>query len=115
MLNLENENTVKVPLRVDAGGAVRVGETRVSLLSVLTAFQRGDTPEQIVHSFPSLELSDVYAVVSYYLANKGDVDAWLESERAEGERIHAETEARFNQKGIRERLLKRKAEQRGKA
>ena len=87
----------------------------MSLLSVLTAFQRGDTPEQIVHSFPSLELSDVYAVVSYYLANKEDVDAWLESEEAEGERIRAEAETRFNQKGIRERLLKRKAEQHGKA
>jgi uncharacterized protein (DUF433 family) len=115
MQNLEDEKTVRVPLRIDAGGAVRVGETRVSLLSVLTAFQRGDTPEQIVHSFPTLELSDVYAVISYYLANKEDVDAWLEGERAEGERIHAEAAARFDQKGIRERLLRRKAEQHGKA
>ena len=49
MLSLENAQTVRVPLRVDSSGAVRVGNTRVALLSVLTAFQRGETPEQIVH------------------------------------------------------------------
>ena len=115
MLNLENEKSVKVPLRVDASGAVRVGDTRVSLLSVLTAFQRGNTPEQIVHSFPTLELSDVYSVVSYYLTNREEVDSWLQKERAEGERICRETEKKYGQKEIRQRLLRRKAEQRGSA
>lgn len=110
MLDLEHPKAIDVPLRVDEAGAVRVGETRVSLLSVLTSFQRGDTPEQIVHSFPALELSDVYTVVSYYLANRTDVDAWLASERAEGERIEREARARYDQSGIRERLLARKGE-----
>lgn len=113
MLNLESEKAVKVPLRLDGSGAVRVGNTRVSLVSVLTSFQRGDTPKQIVHSFPTLELAEVYAVISYYLANRKEVDSWLENELTEGERIRQETEARFDQKGIRERLLKRKVEQRG--
>ena len=115
MLNLENEKSVKIPLRADDSGAVRVGNTRVSLLSVLTAFQQGDTPEQIVHSFPTLDLSEVYAVISYYLANKEEVDSWLEQEVMQGERVRKETESRFDQKGIRQRLLKRKAEQHGSA
>jgi uncharacterized protein (DUF433 family) len=115
MLDLEHEKTVKVPLRVDSSGAVRVGETRVSLLSVLTAFRRGDTPEQIVHSYPALDLSDVYTVISYYLANRADVDSWMAADRTEEGRIRNEAEARFDQTGLRERLLRRKAEHRGSA
>ena len=111
MLDLGSEKSVRVPFRVDAGGTVRVGGTRVSLVSVLTAFKQGDAPEQIVYSFPTLELSDVYAVISYYLTNTEDLEAWLEQERLESERIRREVEARFSQKGIRERLLKRRADQ----
>jgi len=113
MLDIENGVTIKVPLRIDRDGAVRVGRTRVSLLSVLTAFLSGDTPEQIVQSFPTLDLSDVYAVIGYYLANRDQVDAWLKAEEEEGERIRREAEADFDQTGIRERLLKRKAERHG--
>ncbi|HAK97408.1 MAG TPA: hypothetical protein DCM87_21080 [Planctomycetes bacterium] len=111
VLSLDRERSVKVPLRVDEGGAVRVGETRVSLLSVLAAFQRGATPEQVVHSFPTLRLQDVYAVISYYLANRAELDAWIAEERLEFERVRKETEARCGHEDIRERLLKRKAEQ----
>lgn len=113
MLDLENGVTVKVALRTDRSGAVRIGRTRVSLLSVLNAFLCGETPEQIVQSFPSLDLSDVYAVIGFYLANRNQVDGWLKTEREESERIRQEIEAHFDQSGIRERLLKRKAERRG--
>ena len=111
MPEVSDEKLVRVPLRVDESGAVRVGQTRVSLLSVLTAFQRGETPEQIVHSYPSLQLSDAYAVVSYYLMNRNELDAWVEKEKAFGESLQKEAEALFPQAGIRERLLRRKGGQ----
>ena len=77
MINLDSDKIVKVPLRIDEGGAIRVGATRVSLLSVLMAFQSGSTAEQILHSFPSLDLTDIYAVISYYLANRDDLTRGL--------------------------------------
>jgi len=109
MPNVESEKFLRIPIYPDRNGVLRVGNTRVSLLSVLAAFDRGDTPEQIVHSFPALALSQVYAVVTYYLMHREELDTWMEDERKSEERIQEETEKRFPQDGIRERLLKRKS------
>ena len=43
--------TVTVPLREDSPGVFRVGETRVLLELVLSAFKRGASPEAIVQSY----------------------------------------------------------------
>ena len=52
-------------------------------------------------------------VISFYLANRMELDAWVAQEQAETEHIRKETETRFDQTGIRERLLQRKTDQRG--
>lgn len=80
--------TVAVPLYEDPPGVFRVGESRVLLELVIRAFQRGQTPEGIVQSYDTLRLPDVYAVVSFYLANPAPIDAYLRTcdERAEAMR-----------------------------
>lgn len=42
---------------------ILIGDTRVTLDTVVDAFVSGATPEEIVHQDPSLDLADVYAVV----------------------------------------------------
>jgi uncharacterized protein (DUF433 family) len=112
MLIIDNRNSVlNVPLRVDEHGMVRIGETRVSLASVVAEFHRGATPEQIVQNFDTVSLEDAYAVIAYYLQNQATLSAMLEAERKEDERIQREAEVRFPQTGIRERLLARKNSQ----
>ena len=69
--------TLSIPLSEDPPGVLRVGKSRVLLELVIHAFQRGETPEGIVQSYSTLSLPDVYAVVSYYLANPGTIDAYL--------------------------------------
>jgi uncharacterized protein (DUF433 family) len=61
--------SLEIPLRTDADGAIRIGDTRVLLEIVIHAYQQGKTPQEIVDSFPSLEIEDVYAVIAYYLHN----------------------------------------------
>src|SRR6266576_1752649 len=61
--------TVTVPLREEPAGVFRVGKSRVLLEVVLRAFKAGATPEAIVQSYDTLNLADVYAVVTHYLAN----------------------------------------------
>jgi uncharacterized protein (DUF433 family) len=68
---------VTVPLREEPSGVLRVGQSRVLLELVIHAFQRGATPEAIVQSYDTLSLPDVYAVVSYYLANPAPFDEYL--------------------------------------
>ena len=48
-----------VPLSSDTHGVVRVGRTRVTLETVVSAFGRGATAEEIVQQYLSLNLADV--------------------------------------------------------
>jgi uncharacterized protein (DUF433 family) len=73
----------KVPLETDAHGVVRVGGSRVPLDSVIAAFGAGATPEDIVQSYDSLSLADVYAVIAYSLRHQTEVDEYLSRSREE--------------------------------
>ncbi len=99
------------PLRTDVDGNVRVGGTRVTLDTVVGAYLDGATAEDIVAGFPTLELADVYAVLSYYLRQRADVDAYLCEQEREAAVIRARIEARSPQGDIRARLLARKQSQ----
>lgn len=57
----------------------RVGDTRVSLDSIVYAFLNGESAESIAQSFPVLSLEQVYGAIAYYLANRGEVDAYLQA------------------------------------
>lgn len=63
------------PLRVDEGGAVRVGKSRVSLDVVVEQYENGMTPEDLVRAYDSLDLADVHAVIAYYLRHRAEVRA----------------------------------------
>lgn len=97
------------PLRIDGQGAVRVGNTRVTLDTVVGAFQAGCTAEEIVRKYPSLDLTDVYAVITYYLWYREEVDAYLEERRERAEEIRRQNERHTPPPGLRERLLARRA------
>jgi uncharacterized protein (DUF433 family) len=94
-------------LRTDASGVVRVGNTRVSLDTVIRAYLEGAIPEEIVEQFPSLQVADVYAAIGYYLKHKDQIDDYLLSRRQQREKVKQENEARANPFGLRERLLAR--------
>ena len=65
------------PLREDASGALRVGDSRVLLELLIRAFQDGATPETIVQRYSTLALPDVYAVIAYYLRHRREIEGYL--------------------------------------
>jgi uncharacterized protein (DUF433 family) len=95
------------PLETDAHGVIRVAKTRVTLDTVVTAFLEGCTPEEIGEQYPSLQISDIYLVVGYYLRHKLEIDAYLAERQRQSVAIRQEVEQRFNPVGIRERLIAR--------
>ncbi|MGG6239891.1 DUF433 domain-containing protein [Nodosilinea sp. AN01ver1] len=99
-----------VPLETDASGAVRVAKTRVTLDTVVTAFLEGCTPEEIAEQYPSLQLSDIYLVIGYYLRHHDEVDTYLTERQRQSNAMQQEAEQRFNPVGIRARLMARKAQ-----
>jgi uncharacterized protein (DUF433 family) len=101
--------TEPVPLEKDADGVVRVDGTRVTLDTVVAAFEEGATAEEIVYQYPSLDLATVYSVVGYYLQHRQDVEAYLLWRRQERERVREQNQAVVDSRGIRDRLLARRA------
>jgi len=100
-----------VPLKTDTSGAIRVGNTRVRLDTVIYAFNEGYTAEEIVSQYPVLNLADVYSVVAYYLNNRGMIDEYLRNRAEIATKIRQEIEAKPEYKLFRERLLTRRQEQ----
>jgi uncharacterized protein (DUF433 family) len=62
----------------DSQGSLRVGSLGVSLDSVVIAFQQGHSAETIQQLYPALSLEEVYGAIAYYLANRDEVDRYLE-------------------------------------
>ena len=106
-MNLET-TILNLPLAMDAQGVIRVGGTRVRLDTVVFAFNEGATPEEIVQQYPSLELADVYAVISYYLQHQTEAEAYLRHRRKQRDQVRRMNEARYDPRGIRQRLLARR-------
>lgn len=97
-----------LPLALGEDGVARVGGTRVTLDTVVRAFTRGATAEEIAQQYPSLLLSDVYATISYYLQNHDKVEKYLAERNKRAQAVKRENQKSFDQSGIRERLLARK-------
>ncbi len=94
------------PLREDATGALRVGDSRVLLELVIRAFQDGATPETIVQRYSTLALPDVYAVIAYYLRHRSEVEGYLASREQKAEEVRQRIESQqADLSEIRARLL----------
>ena len=106
---------VDVPLRIDEGDVIRIGNTRVTLQAVIADFHRGASPEEIAHHYSALNLSDVYLVVGYYLQNRAEVDTYVRRQRRLADEARQAYEADHPNDPLRERLLAQLAEQRKQA
>lgn len=97
-----------VPLTIDADGVIRVRGTRVTLDSVIWSFLDGAAAEEIALQYPSLELADIYSVISYYLRRRNDVDEYLKQRAEQAEKIRDAHRVQFGLTEIREQLLQRR-------
>jgi uncharacterized protein (DUF433 family) len=102
------ELTEIIPLHTDKDGVFRVGNTRVTLDTIVGAFKEGATAEEIAYQYPTVSLADIYSVISYYLRQKKEVDAYLKRREKFAEEVRKQNESRFDATGIRERLLARR-------
>jgi uncharacterized protein (DUF433 family) len=98
-----------IPLEADPDGVVRIRGSRVTLDTIVAAFHRGATAEEILQQYPSLALADIYTVIAYYLRQQEAVEIYLRQRRERAAHVRQENENRFNPIGVRERLLARRA------
>ena len=86
--------TQSTPLTQDEDGAVRVAGSRVTLDSLVRAFDEGATAEQIQDSFPSLTLREIYGAIAYYLEHRMEVGEYLKARREEAAALRRVAEDR---------------------
>jgi len=65
-------------IRTDKDGVKRVGQTRVMLDSVIAAFHLGHSAETIGQQYPALTLEEVYGAIADYLADREEIDRYLQ-------------------------------------
>ena len=78
--------TVDVPLRRDEQGLICVAQSHITLLSLVTRYKAGASPETIHQELPTISVADIYAVIAYYLAHREAVDAHFHQIETSAER-----------------------------
>ena len=97
-----------IPLVRDQAGRLMVPGTRISLDVLVAAFKRGKTPEAIHDGYETVSLADVYAIFTYYLRHRAEVEAYLAEQEREGAEVQERIEAQHPlNEGLRAKLLAR--------
>ena len=99
------------PLRWDEAGGIRIGQSRVTIDSLLASYHMGSTPEEIAVQYPVLQLEDIYATITYYLTHRQQVDKYLEQRRQKAQQQRQQLDQKYNLVGMRKRLLDRYPQQ----
>ena len=71
------------------GGRLRIDGTRITVLQIATLFLQSLGAEEIADQYSHLSLAQVYAALAYFHANRPQVEAELDAEAAEAERLEA--------------------------
>jgi uncharacterized protein (DUF433 family) len=71
------------------GGRPRIAGTGVSVRRVAGWYKAGRSPEEIVSQYGHLSLSQVYAALAYYHANRDAIEAELAEEELDYDRLAA--------------------------
>jgi uncharacterized protein (DUF433 family) len=62
------------------GGRPRIDGTRVTVRSVAVSYKQGLMPEEIVQQYEHLTIAQVYAALTYYHANRDEIEADIKVE-----------------------------------
>lgn len=81
------------------GRVIRVAGSRVTLDTLVGIFKSGATPEEIAQAYSAVSLADVYAVITYYLRHRSEVEKYLERRTQEHAELRREIEGRPEYQG----------------
>ena len=64
------------------GGRIRIDGTRITVHRIATLYKQGQSPEDIAQTYPHLSLSQVYAALAYFHANRTEIESALAADDA---------------------------------
>ena len=96
------------PIALDRDGVLRVAGTRVTVDTIVEAFEEGASAEEIASQYPAVSLPDVYSVIAYYLQHRAEIDAYLTGRQAAAAEAHGAARSATAGTSLREVLLSRR-------
>lgn len=69
------------------GGRPRIAGTGVTVQRIAIWYKLGFSPEEIADKFEHLTMAQVYASLTYYHANRSEIEADLAAEEAQAEQL----------------------------
>lgn len=103
------EATQPVPLSRREGGTIHVTGSRVTLDTIVACYEQGDSAEEVAEAYPSVDLAQVYGVITYFLAHRDEIREYLREREEQARALRAKIEREFPTAGLRARLLARQA------
>lgn len=99
--------TTTPPFRWDEVEGIRIGQSRVTLDSLLASYHNGFTPEEIAVQYPVLNLADIYGAIAYYLSHPQQIGAYLEQRQQAAQQHRQQLTQDHNLNDLKKRLLTR--------
>lgn len=90
MPTLTDIGTLIVRTPETCGGRPRIAGTRISVQRIAAWYKTGLNAEEIVERMGNLTLAQVYAALTYYHANREEIEAYLTTEKVDYERLAGE-------------------------
>lgn len=84
---------MNTPYVQDRDGNLYVGQSRVTVDTVIAQWQAGRTPEEIQASFDATRLAAVYGTIAFYLDHQDELDGFFRETEAMDEARQAAAEA----------------------
>jgi uncharacterized protein (DUF433 family) len=76
------------------GGKACIDDTRISVADIVALLKQGLGDRQIIESYPSLNLAQVHAAISYYYENSEELEADL-AEDSDADDEHERQKAEY--------------------
>jgi uncharacterized protein (DUF433 family) len=71
------------------GGLLRISGTRITVHRVATLYKQGQSAEDIGQTYLHLSLSQVYAALAYYHANRAEIESALAAAGDRYDELHS--------------------------
>ncbi len=72
------------------GDRPRIAGTRITVGRIATLWKQGLTPEEIADNWGYLSMAQVYAALTYYHANREEIEQSLKRDREDYDQLYAE-------------------------
>ena len=73
------------------GDRPRIAGTRITVGRIATLWKQGLTPEEIADNWGYLSMAQVYAALTYYHANREEIEQSLKRDREDYDYLYAES------------------------